>query len=194
MRYLIIYTHPNPQSFNHAILEAITDELAKNDRELQVRDLYKNGFNPVLGPEDLSGMQKGSVSQDVRTEQEYIKAADVIIFIYPLWWSGFPAMLKGYIDRVFTEGFAYRMTESGIEGLLTEKKVLAVTTSGASRDDYEESGFFRSMSQVIDTGIFKFCGVDLLEHIFLFSVPYVTTAQRIGMLEDLRKTVREKLL
>jgi len=118
----------------------------------------------------------------------------MLIFIYPLWWSGLPAMLKGYIERVFTEGFAYRMAESGIEGLLNKKKVFLVTTSGASKEDYEESGFFNSMSQVIDTGIFQFCGLELIGHTYLCSVPYATAAERKQMLLDLRTTIREKLL
>jgi NAD(P)H dehydrogenase (quinone) len=194
MKYLIVYTHPNPQSFNHAIKETIADELDKHNRELQIRDLYKIGFNPVLGSGDFAEIQKGSVSPDIREEQGSISASDVIIFVYPLWWSGMPAMLKGYIDRVFNDGFAFRIAEAGIEGLLKGKKVFLVTTTGASRIDYEASGFFKSMGQVIDTGIFQFCGFELIEHMYFSSVPYVTDIERKEMLEKLRAVVRDKLL
>ena len=194
MKYLIVYAHPNQQSFNHAIRETIAEELGNNKREFRVRDLYKSGFNPVLGAEDFAEMQKGSVSPDVRAEQDYIRTADIIVFIYPLWWSGLPAILKGYIDRVFTEGFAYRITETGIEGLLKGKRIFLVTTTGASKKDYEESGSFESMGRVIDIGIFQLCGIDLIEHTYFSSVPYIADSDRKQMLDALRVTVREKLL
>jgi len=194
MKYLIVYTHPNPWSFNHAIKDAVAEELKKNNKEFQIRDLYKTGFNPVLKAEDFAEIKRGSVSQDVKTEQDYIRSADVIIFVYPLWWSGMPAMLKGYIDKVFSEGFAYKISEKGIEGLLSGKKVFLVTTTGASREDYEDSGVFKSMGQLIDFGIFGFCGMEVIEHLYFSSVPYVTDDDRKRMLEELKEKVRGKLL
>jgi len=194
MNYLIIYAHPNPGSFNHAIMETITEELRHNGKGVKIRDLYQMGFNSVLKSEDFANMQRGSVAQDVKEEQEFIRSADVMIFVYPLWWAGMPAMLKGYIDRVFTEGFAYRVTDDGIAGLLVGKKVFLFTTMGASIEDYEESGFFKSMGQITDTGMFAFCGCEVMGHKYLPSVPYVTDSDRKRMLDEVRERVKTHLL
>ncbi|HAM51558.1 MAG TPA: NAD(P)H dehydrogenase, partial [Nitrospiraceae bacterium] len=95
MKYLIVYAHPNPRSFNHAILETISGELKKKKKEFTVRDLYKIGFNPVLSTKDLEAVQNGAVPKDIKKEQSYISKADTLIVIFPIWWSAMPAMLKG---------------------------------------------------------------------------------------------------
>ena len=105
-----------------------------------------------------------------------------------------PAMLKGYIDRVFSEGFAYRISDAGIAGLLSGKKVFLFTTMGASLADYEESGFFKSMGQITDTGIFAFCGCEVIGHKYFPSVPYVTDSDRKRMLNEVRDLVKTRLL
>jgi NAD(P)H dehydrogenase (quinone) len=130
----------------------------------------------------------------VKTEQEFIGSSDVIVVIYPLWWSGMPAILKGYIDRVFTEGFAYQIDGPDLRGLLTGKKVLLITTTGAPQEMYEASGMFRSMAQTTGEGIFQFIGMELIEHKYLCAIPYVTNEERKKMLEEVRGLVQEKLI
>src|ERR1700690_1841729 len=100
VKSLIIYAHPNAASFNHAIMETISEELKGSNKDFNVRDLYKIGFNPILSAEDFVAIQNGTVPDDIKTEQNYIRSADTLIFIFPIWWSSMPAMLKGYIDRV----------------------------------------------------------------------------------------------
>ena len=194
MNHLLIYAHPNPESFNHAIVQTILDEFRKAGKELPLRDLYAMNFSPVLTATDFSAIQNGSVGNDVAAEQELIRAADVLIVVYPLWWSGMPAMLKGYIDRVFSYGFAYEINETGGVGLLTGKKVFLVTTTGASREDYEQLDMYRSFEQTIDSGVFRFSGMEVIDHIYYASVPYVTAEDRKTMLEDVCSQVRAKLL
>jgi len=193
MNHLLIYAHPNPKSFNHAIVQTILEEFRNAGKELPLRDLYAMNFSPVLAAADFSALQNGSVRDDVAAEQELIRAADVLIVVYPLWWSGMPAMLKGYIDRVFSYGFAYEINETGGVGLLTGKKVFLVTTTGASREDYEQLDMYRSFAQTIDSGIFRFSGMEVIDHIYYASVPYVTDEVRKTMLEDVRSQVRAKL-
>ncbi len=190
MRYLVIYAHPNPGSFNHALLETVTDTLTKEGRTAVVRDLYALGFDPLLGAADFDAIGRGEMLPDAKREQEYISAAHVLIFIYPLWWAGMPAMLKGYIDRVFTDGFAYRIDGEEISGLLGDKKVLLITTTGAPRDMYEASGMFRSLAQTIDDGIFRFCGMDVIDHRYLTAVPYVTGRERAAMLAEVSACIQ----
>jgi len=194
MQYLIIYVHPNPASFNHAILETISEELNKKNKNYKVRDLYKIGFNPVLSARELSAIQKGDVPKDIKKEQNYISKADTLIFISPIWWSAMPAMLKGYIDRVFSLKFAYDITEEGVAGLLQGKKVFIVSTTGASKEDYEKMGAFKMMNMSMDMAIFRFSGMKVIGHKYLSAVPYVSQQERKKMLKELRLLVKEKLL
>ena len=194
MKYLILYAHPNPKSFNHAVLETVRDSLAKAGKEVSVRDLYAQNFNPVLSANDLAGMMQRQLQHEVKAEQEFVGSADVIVVIYPLWWAGMPAILKGYIDRVFTEGFAYRINGPDIEGLLKGKKVLLITTTGAPQEMYEASGMFKSMAQTTGEGIFQFTGMELIEHKYFCAIPYVTDEDRNKMLEEIRGLVQKKLL
>lgn len=194
MNYLILYAHPNPQSFNHAVLETVQAELQRAGKDFSVRDLYAQNFNPVLSANDLSGMMQGLLQPEVKAEQEHISSADVIVVIYPLWWAGMPAILKGYIDRVFTDGFAYHISETGIDSLLKSKKVLLITTTGAPQEMYEASGMFKSMAQTTGEGIFQFTGMELIEHKYLCAIPHVTDEERKKMLEEVKGLVQKKLL
>lgn len=190
MKYLIIYAHPNPASFNHAILETVTAELKKNKKNFRVRDLYKMKFNPVLQKKELTG----SLLPDIKKEQAYIRSADALIFIFPIWWSAMPAMLKGYIDRVFSFGFAYDITDDGAVGLLQGKKVFLISTTGASKEEYEKMGAFKMMSMSMDGAIFQFAGMEVIGHKYFSSVPSVSDRERKKMLKELRELVRVKVL
>jgi len=194
MKYLIVYAHPNPKSFNRAILKTISEELKKKKKEFKVRDLYKIGFDPVLSTKDLLAIQNGAVPKDIKKEQNYISKADTLIFIFPIWWSAMPAMLKGYIDRVFSLGFAYDIKGDDVMGLLKGKRVFIVSTTGASKEDYEKLGAFKMMSMAIDMAIFQFSGMKVMGHKYFSSVPYVSQQDRKKMLKELKLLVKEKLL
>ena len=190
MKYLIIYAHPNPASFNHAIMETISEELKKSNKNFAVRDLYKLHFNPVLSADDLAAFQNGEVPHDIKTEQDYIHSADTLIFISPIWWSSMPAMLKGYIDRVFSLKFAYDITVDGVVGLLKGKKAFIVSTTGASEEDLEKMGAFKMMNMSMDMAIFQFSGLEVIGHKYFSAVPYVSNQDRKQMLEELRLLVK----
>ncbi len=194
MKYLIIYAHPNTASFNHAIMETISEELKKNNKAFEVRDLYKIDFNPILSAKDLAAIQNAAVPHDIKIEQDYISSADTLIFISPIWWSAMPAMLKGYIDRVFSLKFAYDITPDGIIGLLKGKKVFIVNTTGASKEDYDRMGAFKMMDQSMDMAIFQSCGMEVIGHKYFSSVPNVSDQDRKQMLEELRLLIRDKVL
>jgi NAD(P)H dehydrogenase (quinone) len=131
MKHLVVYAHPHPESFNHAIMETIVQTLENKGHEVVVRDLYALDFQPVLKPEDTDAMKSGHIPEDIKTEQEFITQSDVITFIYPIWWAGLPAIIKGYVDRVFSYGYAYAYGEEGIIQLLKGKKGLIINTHGA---------------------------------------------------------------
>lgn len=102
MNHLIIYAHPSTNSFSNAVLDELKECSMEKECRTEVRDLYSIGFDPVLRAADFEGICGGQTPEDIRREESYIKWADLITFIYPIWWAGMPAILKGYIDRVFS--------------------------------------------------------------------------------------------
>ncbi len=190
MNHLIIYAHPNPASFAHAILETLRDEYVQGGHAVVVRDLYALGFDPVLGERDYAAMKAGALLADVVTEQQHIAWADAITVIYPIWWASFPAILKGWIDRVLTYDFAFRYGENGVDGLLKGKRVLLVANHGNPFDYYAQTGMHAAMKQSADAGVFGFCGMDVLEHVFFGGVPTVDDATRKGYLTQVQATAR----
>ncbi|TDW44292.1 NAD(P)H dehydrogenase (quinone) [Flavobacterium sp. 270] len=166
MKNLIVYAHPNSSSLNHFFKETILESLKKSGQEVEVRDLYQLNFNPVFSLEDMNGQRMGKVAQEIQTEQDFITWADRIIFVYPIWWTGMPAIMKGYIDRVFSYGFAYRYDQGIQKGLLAGKKAIIVNSHGKSNAEYEAIGLDRALALTSDTGIFNYCGFEIQKHFY----------------------------
>ncbi|MGN7360661.1 NAD(P)H-dependent oxidoreductase [Paenibacillus sp. SAF-054] len=167
MNHLIIYAHPRKESFNHAILETAVQGLKQKGHDVIVRDLYAMKFQPVISSSEVLG----GVGEDVEQEQKHLMWADVITFIYPIWWTGLPAIMKGYIDRVFSYGFAYRYVNGVQMGLLKGKKTVIINTQGKSHAQYAASGMDQALRLTSDKGIFEYCGLEVMYHLFLESVP-----------------------
>ncbi len=138
MRALVVYCHPRPDSFTAAVRDEVLDALAERNIETRLVDLYADGFDPVMsGPEhtdyeDLSINKAGN--------EHYISDltwCDTLIFVYPTWWYGLPAMLKGWLDRVLVPGVAFLMPDTEHKnirpGLVHIKRLSVFTTCGASR-------------------------------------------------------------
>ncbi|CAD0220969.1 NAD(P)H-dependent oxidoreductase [Chryseobacterium sp. JV274] len=166
MRHLIIYAHPNENSLNHNLLNTVVEILQSRNEEFIVRDLYTIGFDPVLSLSDMQGQRMGKISDDIRIEQEYISWAEQITFIYPIWWTGLPAMMKGYIDRVFSYDFAYRYDHGIQKGLLTGKKTVIINTHGKSHEEYEKTDMDKALALTSDNGIFIYSGLEIIRHLF----------------------------
>lgn len=166
MKNLIVYAHPNSGSLNHFFKQTVLESLQKSGEEIEVRDLNQINFNPVLSLEDMNGQRMGKVADDVKTEQDFIAWADRIIFIYPIWWTGMPAIMKGYIDRVFSYGFAYRYDQGIQKGLLTGKKTIIINSHGKSNAEYEAMGMDKALALTSDTGIFTYSGLEIQEHFY----------------------------
>jgi NAD(P)H dehydrogenase (quinone) len=188
MDYLIIYAHPNPNSFNAAIRKTVEETLRIKGKSFEVIDLYKLNFDPVLKPQDFEAIMLGKVLDDVKKQQDLIIKSDTLIFIFPIWWYSMPAILKGYIDRVFSYGFAYKEEENEIKPLLTGKKVIIFNTLGEDKESCEKRGMTQSLKMTID-GIFEFCGIKVLEHKFFYAVPYVSNEEREKMLEEVKTLI-----
>ena len=184
MKHLIIYSHFNKDSFASAVKNTIVEQLVKSNNEVEVRDLYELGFDPILSLNDKQTMIKGIIPDDIKTEQEKVKSADYIHFVFPIWWTGLPAMIKGYVDRVFSYGYAYEMRDGAIVGLLN-KKITIVNTHGFPSDYYNQIGMYSAFENTIDNGIFKFCGFDIVKHHLFGSIPYMDDAGRKEILKQI---------
>lgn len=165
MKHLIVYAHFNSSSLNASIKDAYVKGLKSKGHEVIVRDLYEMKFNPVLSQEDIASNYAGKLPEDIQREQEYIREADVITVISPIWWTGFPAVLKGYFDRVLLYGFAYKYDEQGLVKLLKGKKAVIINTTGQPKEVYEPD-MYNALRQTSDNGVFDFCGIEVLQHIF----------------------------
>ena len=175
MKHLIIYAHPNPNSLNAHLKDALFEYLENNNQEVAIRDLYHLNFNPVLSLSDMAGQQKGLVAPDVKLEQEFINWADSITFIHPIWWTGLPSMLKGYIERVFSYGFAYRYDQGVQKGLLHGKQAIIINTQGKSNAEYEAIGMDQALRLTSDRGIYIYSGLDVRKHFFFDKADRPTT-------------------
>ncbi|WP_121063493.1 NAD(P)H-dependent oxidoreductase [Chachezhania antarctica] len=137
MQVLVVYCHPRPDSFTAAVKNTVLEKLHAADAAVTVLDLYAEGFDPVMGgPENAAYLDCTLGRSHVAAHVVAIEACDTLIFVYPTWWYGLPAMLKGWLDRVLLPGSAFLMpdeTHSDIRPGLTHIKRLAVfTTCGAS--------------------------------------------------------------
>ena len=188
MKHLVVYCHPYTKSFNHAIKETYVNTLRADGHDVRLRDLYSMKFDAILKASDLEMLLTGRIPEDIQVEQDHITWADIITFIHPTWWHLFPAQLKGYLERVYSHGFAYDVNEDETEaiGLLKGKKVVVITTTGAPQEYYEKTGLFKSMAHIIDD-YFILCGMEILIHKYFFGVPYITHDQRTTMLEEVKE-------
>ena len=187
--HLIIFAHPNPDSFTNAMVARVADVSAQQGAEVIVRDLYEMNFNPVLPLHEL----KGSIPPDILQEQQYIRRADLITLIYPLWWMGFPAILKGYLDRVLTHGFAYQTDETGSVGLLRGKKMQQFINLGSNAQTYRENGYAQGLDVCLVNGLFNFCGIMDIQHTLFGSLYLIDDAARRAMLDEAAEKTRNGL-
>lgn len=135
MRTLVVYCHPVPESFGAAVRDAVLEALRAKGDEVRLVDLYAEGFNPVLGADERRHYNERAPDDPALKAHYYHLAwAEAIIFVYPTWWYGLPAMLKGWLDRVWVLDVAFKLVPDGgrIVSLVSHiKKLGVITTCGA---------------------------------------------------------------
>lgn len=164
MQHLVVVAHPSEQSFTMSLARAYIAELEKLGHRQELHDLYRMEFNPVLKAHELAPVD-GRPDADVAAEQDCIRASDVLTVVYPLWWLTMPAIMKGYIDRVFARGFAYESSHGIVHGLLKNKKCMLITVSGAPLPLILARGNWNAVQILQDTHVFRSSGFDVLEHV-----------------------------
>ena len=185
MKALVVIANPNPGSFNYALLDRVVGAFRARADEVRVLDLYQMGFPPVLSALELEALRRGEVSDEIREQQANIRWADTLVFVYALWWFDRPAILKGWCDRVLTQGFAFRYTENGVAGLLGDKRAVVLVTAGGSEDEFGEMGVSeRDLLLPMALGTLRYCGVRNVVSRVFFAVPTESDAVRSRFLDD----------
>jgi NAD(P)H dehydrogenase (quinone) len=157
---LVVTAHPAAASLTHAVATAIADALPAHGFTGEVADLVAEGFDPVFGAPDHAAFASGdAVPVDVRAEQQRIDRADHLILVFPVYWWAMPALLKGWIDRVFVARWAFdAYAEGRIVKRLGRLTVSLVGVAGADQATYDKHGYADAMRTQIAHGVFDFCG------------------------------------
>ncbi len=159
MLVLVVLAHPNKSSLNHAIADRAITSLRRNGHEVIFHDLYDEKFDPVLPVSEV--MREGSVDPKVEQYAKELTAADGIVVVHPNWWGSMPAILKGWVDRVFRPGCAYSFEEVegkvGVAvGHLKSKDVVILNTENTPKEVREEQG--DPLEVMWKNTIFGLCG------------------------------------
>ncbi|MBF0119671.1 MAG: NAD(P)H-dependent oxidoreductase [Desulfobacterales bacterium] len=193
MNVLIILAHPNMNSFNRAIAETASETLQLNGYNVIFHDLYKEGFNPVLIGKEIQ--EEALLEPIIEKHCMELSIAEGIIVVHPNWWGQPPAILKGWIDRVFRPGIAYKFLENdsgeGIPiGLLKAKAAIVFNTSNTP-ERRELDIFGDPLETLWKNCIFGLCGVNNFHRKMYGVIVTSTLEQREYWLRDVKKIVTE---
>lgn len=214
MNVLLVYAHPEPQSLNGSLKDFAVRRLNASGHAVQVSDLYSMQWKAVLDASDytagtqstrfdpaqasLQAFQNGTQSADIAREQEKLRWADALILQFPLWWFSMPAILKGWIERVYACGFAYGVGEHSDshwgdrygEGTLAGKRAMLIVTAGGWEPHYSARGINGSMADLlfhIQHGILFYPGFDVLPPHVIYRTGKIDDALFQQVSEDLGK-------
>ncbi|WP_152223461.1 NAD(P)H-dependent oxidoreductase [Pseudomonas sp. SCB32] len=197
MNVLIVHAHNEPGSFTAAMKNLAVVVLSEQGHEVKVSDLYAQRFNPVASAADFGcrandeylvyaleqrhNLKNGTLAEDIQAELEKIQWADLIIFSFPIYWFGMPAILKGWIDRVFVSGLCYggrRIYDRG--GLKGKQAMLSFTVGGQSHMFGKDAvhGEIKTLLRPIHQGVLAYVGLEVLPPFIAYHVPYISETDR----------------
>lgn len=162
MRALVIYCHPCEESYNAAVRDKTIQVLKKAGHDVRLLDLYAAGFNPVMAAGERRGYHERKINEmPVSDHITLVKWATMLVFVYPTWWFGLPAMLKGWLDRVWVPHIMFTLPQGkgNIVGNMTHiRKVAVITTCGTSWFVMKFAG--EPGRRTIERGLVKLCSSD----------------------------------
>jgi NAD(P)H dehydrogenase (quinone) len=203
MNVLLVYAHPEPTSFCGALKDIAMTTLQEHGHTVLVSDLYAGGFDPVAGRHDfmsvanierfhyqteqLNAAEHQTFAPDLSREQDKFRQADLIVMIFPLWWGGAPAILKGWIDRVLACGFAYVDGARFSKGLFPEKRGLICVSTGGTQERFREEDVYGPIEKVLwplQHLTFEYMGMQALKPFVAYASPRVTEQERLAYLDQ----------
>ena len=197
MHVLIVYAHPEPTSFTAALKDAALRSLSAAGHDVEVSDLYGEGFNPVAGrldfiaaadparfhyqSEQLHASQSGGFAPDLVREQQRLTRADFIVFAFPLWWGGVPAIVKGWFDRVCAYGVAYADGKRFEEGYFVGRRAMLAITTGGTTERFSPGGSYGPIQDVlypVRRCMLEYLGLEVMDPFVAYAAPRVEAAKR----------------
>ena len=201
---LIVHAHPEPVSFSTAQMHTAREALEARGYTVEVIDLYARGWNPVLnrdefpptdGPfkpqhEQRTAVENGTLPAQLSADLDAVLRADLLVLSFPLWWFSLPAILKGWVDRVFVMGAVFG-GEFGLFGqaALAGRCAVVLATTGGSAATFTEDGEFGDIDDFlfhVHRGMLEFVGYDALEPVVTYGPAHLDDTQRARALEDVR--------
>jgi len=209
MNVLIVLAHPEPQSFNGALFDTAVSTLHEAGHHVATSDLYRMGFNPVSGRhnfttvkdpaflklqvEESHASETHGFALDIEAELQKLEAADVMIWQFPLWWFGLPAILKGWVDRVFAMGRVYGYGHIYDTGRFRDKRALLSLITGGPAEAYVPGGFNGDLDAIlrpIHRGMLQFTGFSVLQPAVHWQPAHVEPAARQDWLDAWAERLR----
>jgi putative NADPH-quinone reductase len=209
----IVYAHHDPNSFNGAMRSVAVDILSAIGWTVEISDLYAEGFKAEAGPGDFTdpthssrfgyvheqrhASKSGSYSADILREQGRIREADLVIFQFPVWWYGPPAIVKGWADRVLSHGFAYTDSELFDSGLLRGRSAMVSVTTGGTKEELDAdahiTGSLDEFLRPFTGGVLKYVGMKLLPTFAAYAPASASLEVRQQILSEYGAHVRKQL-
>ncbi|CAD5110487.1 NAD(P)H-dependent oxidoreductase [Zestomonas carbonaria] len=172
MHALIIVAHHDPQSLTHSLVAQVAEGvvLSGPGNSFEIADLAAEGFDPRFGMADHAvHRRQAPPPADVLAEQARIDRADALVLVYPVYWWSMPGLLKGWIDRVFSNGWAFDFSlDTNLEKKLHHLRVHLIGVAGADEGTFSRHGYFEAMKTQIDHGIFDYCGARVVTSEIMF--------------------------
>lgn len=204
MNVLVVTAHPEKESFNFALSKVAVGVLESEGVRVKRSDLYQDGFNPVPGRNDFVSFPPGEplrlmeaqeacetyggMSPGITAEQEKLIWADIVLLQFPVWWGSYPAILKGWFERVLAYGFAYGRGKS----LRSKTVILSVTTGGVS--DSDEKDEYRGLVANIANSVFRYMQWEVDEPYIAFGPAAIDNEGRVQILEDYGAFIRRSIV
>ncbi len=190
-RALVLYAHPCGESFAAALRDTVTGALTDRGWEVDLCDLYAERFDPVMGAEERRGYHDTATNtRPVQAHVDRLRAAQALVFVHPVWNFGFPAILKGYTDRVFLPGITFRLENGRVVPAMTHiRKLASVTTYGASRMRAFLAG--DPPRRVVSRAFRHACRPDSFLYMALYDMNRADQGQRADYLARVRQKMRQ---
>ena len=197
MKVFVVYWHPEPQSFNGAMFRTACTTLAATGHEVKISDLHEMRFDPIssrknfstvkdpnylkLQIEEIHATEMNGFSEEIESEIRKLEWCDLMIWQFPLWWFGLPAVLKGWVDRVLAMGRTYGGNRIYRSGVFRGKRALLSLTTGGPEGAYRKEAFNGDIAAIlrpIQRGMLQFVGFDVLAPQIVYGPVRLTEEQR----------------
>ncbi len=179
-RHAVILCHPDRDSFNASVADRYCQAVREVGHEAVLRDLYQMDFDPVLKSNERPHLGAMTIAGDVADEIKEIHTADVFVLVYPIWFGTPPAMLKGYVERVFGAGVDHKaMRQHDRHSFMANKRLVGLSSSGNSIQWLEEKGAWISLRNVFDHYLATAFSMASNEHIHFSNIVDPMTAHNV---------------